>query len=946
MKKIVAILISAVLLLSLFPALGSVQAETLQTIYDVDFENGTVGEKPPTGSTNWTISSIAENVELGNFVRIGEETPGGNKVLKLYRSADSTAGAGIRGRCSLNLKGYKTLVLRFRFKGNGGATGAIVMNTTEGNRTLCSITAQEWTNVEINFDLENCRATSVVGDAEPTTVTLRSDCASESASMRFIANALQPGTNSAYYDDIFIGTYDEDVYIRQSPVAGKQGVYWQYVIPKNPMGEDSYVSQLKQSHPRVLVRDWDEIRDKVDDNVQSQNWYANIKSRADEALSTTPQKYVDDNGHLKLYAARNAQARMQALAFVYNIEQDEKYLNKAYEEMCYYGTYKNWSSFGQSLVCAEIVNGFACAYDWLYNDLTDAQKQNLIAILKDKGLSGFVYNYENMYDWSFAKISINWNPVCNASVMMAAIAIADEVPEMSEYFLEMALPSLKLALAPYAPQGAYPEGVSYWDYGTTFLVFACDMLEHSFNEDFVIPEEFKYFEAEGMEDTCDFAIYMNGPTGRFDYGDCVSGYTSCEVLYWAAEKYNKPHYAWWENEMQAKHGYLTGYSAIASLIWYNPANAEGEISDFSLDKFYDAETSKFNGFSARSSWDEETAMFTAMQGGINKGSHLHQTLGTYVVDYNGKRFIRQADGANYDLANEEASNVIYGHRAEAGNCLVINPTVNYDQKYGAFAALTDYESNAKSAYGILDMNDVYSTVKDAEGAPVVTSAKRGLKLTHERSRVVVQDEVTLASPSELWWFAATDAAVTIAEDGRSAVLDLGGEKMLARILSAPAEAKLEMMDRKSVVAEGVINNATSGQKLALHMENQVGDVTIAVEYVPLTDEVSVPGASAVLPLANWAAQSGQTTQTATSYIEEGDALKFTTNFSGEAKNGGYLVLTLYKDGAPVSTKLTPYTGGGSVTSVLPKTEFDTVKIVFMESFFSMRILSAPETILK
>ena len=113
-------------------------------LYNVDFENGTVGAKPPMGSPTWVISSLAENTEKGCYVRIGEEE--GNKVLHLYRVKGSSEDAGIRGACSANLTGYETLYMRFKVK-SVGAGYKISMHTNDGSETLYSGSATEWKDV-------------------------------------------------------------------------------------------------------------------------------------------------------------------------------------------------------------------------------------------------------------------------------------------------------------------------------------------------------------------------------------------------------------------------------------------------------------------------------------------------------------------------------------------------------------------------------------------------------------------------------------------------------------------------------------------------------------------------------------------------------------------------------------------------------------------------------
>ena len=218
------------------------------------------------------------------------------------------------------------------------------------------------------------------------------------------------------------------------------------------------------------------------------------------------------------------------------------------------------------------------------------------------------------------------------------------------------------------------------------------------------------------------------------------------------------------------------------------------------------------------------------------------------------------------------------------------------------------------------------------------AAKRGLMLTDNRSRVLVRDEVTLTEASTLYWFAHTPATVTIAEDGKSAVLDIDGTKMLARIVEAPTEAKFEMMDKVSVAEEGVIDNLTDGkQKLAIHLENQTGNVAIAVEYVPLVGE-SVPELGASLPLADWIDYGTETTVTETE-----TNLVFTTKVT--AQKGGYIAVVLYGEGGKqIGMKLQKCSSTDVVISSFAKQDYATAKVMLIENFFNMRILAEPETL--
>ena len=76
MKKLICLLVCISLLAAVLPAfaVSAAQGDVFQTLYNVDFENGTVGANPPKGTINCVIRTFAENVDKGCYVRIGEET--------------------------------------------------------------------------------------------------------------------------------------------------------------------------------------------------------------------------------------------------------------------------------------------------------------------------------------------------------------------------------------------------------------------------------------------------------------------------------------------------------------------------------------------------------------------------------------------------------------------------------------------------------------------------------------------------------------------------------------------------------------------------------------------------------------------------------------------------------------------------------------------------------
>ena len=67
-------------------------------------------------------------------------------------------------------------------------------------------------------------------------------------------------------------------------------------------------------------------------------------------------------------------------------------------------------------------------------------------------------------------------------MIAAAIAIAEKDPVLAAKTISRSLEGIPAALKQYAPAGVYPEGATYWGYGTSFSVVTSSMLESAFGE--------------------------------------------------------------------------------------------------------------------------------------------------------------------------------------------------------------------------------------------------------------------------------------------------------------------------------------------------------------------------------------------------------------------------------------------------------------------------------
>ena len=232
-----------------------------------------------------------------------------------------------------------------------------------------------------------------------------------------------------------------------------------------------------------------------------------------------------------------------------------------------------------------------------------------------------------------------------------------------------------------------------------------------------------------------------------------------------------------------------------------------------------------------------------------RGPRVADQLGgaAQTLDALGQRWARDLAGDNYNLPAYFGGRrwTYYRLRAEGHNTLLLNPGEGPDQDPRAAAKIVRSGFAPGRAFAIADLTPAY--------AGHAAEVKRGIALIDDRSRVLIQDEVSAEEPGELWWFMHTRASIEPAEDGRSAVLSRGGKRLMARLLE-PAEAKFTVIDAAPLPTspnpEGQKVNKGI-RKLAIHMEN-VAEVRLAVLLAPLQAEEErreMPGG--VVPLAAW-----------------------------------------------------------------------------------------------
>ncbi|MBM4001112.1 MAG: hypothetical protein FJ297_16520 [Planctomycetes bacterium] len=73
---------------------------------------------------------------------------------------------------------------------------------------------------------------------------------------------------------------------------------------------------------------------------------------------------------------------------------------------------------------------------------------------------------------SWTRRDNSWNEVCDSGMLLGALAIVEHEPELASQVIDAARDSLPHGLSAYQPDGAYPEGRSYWEYGAMYTCLA------------------------------------------------------------------------------------------------------------------------------------------------------------------------------------------------------------------------------------------------------------------------------------------------------------------------------------------------------------------------------------------------------------------------------------------------------------------------------------------
>lgn len=527
-----------------------------------------------------------------------------------------------------------------------------------------------------------------------------------------------------------------------------------------------------KSHPRLLLQegDVDRVRTSVQNVPQVEALYNFVMKRAEKMLEE-PVCVRKKKGKRLLDVSRRVLERVLSCSCAYLLTGEREYAERAEAEMVAAAHFEDWNP-SHFLDVGEMITALAIGYDWLYDVLSETSRKEIAEAIVSKGLLGA----EKESQMWFYRRENNWNQVCNGGFVLGALAIADQEPDLAAKIVKKSLSSISLGLKPYAPDGIYPEGYSYWSYGTWYQVLMIEALRSALGDSFGLEK------SAGFLQSAYFMNFMVAPSGRsFNFSDCGAGSSNQTnlLLAWFASELNDMGIMYRDSEVLKRGRFRAGERRFAPLALFYLSQCDFENIAPIKDNFWYGYGEQ-PLFAYRGGWGRKDDTYLAAKGGSPSLNHAHMDGGSFVYEWGGVRWA--SDLGSQDYHSLESRGVkLWSKGQESPRWDVF--------RLNNFSHSTLTINNEKHRYeGVAQMVEVYDSPQCYGAKFDLTSLFNGVesvrrKITIDELGVVaIDDELVSERSAELRWAMCTPAEARI-ENDRTIVLESKGRMLRVEVLS-------------------------------------------------------------------------------------------------------------------------------------------------------------------
>lgn len=435
------------------------------------------------------------------------------------------------------------------------------------------------------------------------------------------------------------------------------------------------------------------------------------------------------------------------------------------------------------LDCAEIAVAVSLSYDWLYEEFSPEERRILEAALLRHVLEPALAAYSDRFA-VWPKRRDNCTLVSNCGILFASLAVLQRYPEIALPLIRTIFRSSWVIFEALAPDGAWPEGPSYWSLAMRYAGLMVAALESTLGQSFGLADR------PGLAQTGDFALHTVGPFGAaFNFADSELTVDTSPLI-WFAHRYRRRMDALLVDSYD---GWFLPFTAI----WARRPGGRTPPQPPTGKIFHSGDLVCF-----RNTWSQAPTarpVYLAIKGGNVRGRksgqrtraedvplHAQADAGSFIIDGARQRWIMDLGPDDYDLPGyfDHGTDDWPGPRWQyyrtgtAGhNTLVID---GCNQIPSARVPITDVCVDGPCKRAVIDLSAAYGI---AAG-----SIRRGAALIGRH--VLIQDEVGPEVAGRIVWTVHTSAE-PVSMSASVACFRSGDDRLLIRILE-PDEARFEL----------------------------------------------------------------------------------------------------------------------------------------------------------
>jgi len=601
----------------------------------------------------------------------------------------------------------------------------------------------------------------------------------------------RPWDDLAPYDEVIQSKINRNE-IRFRHITAESNIYRNY-----DKEVEEAVRRALPERPRVLIDEagWERLRNRVKTEPSTARIYEHFRSVADDLL----ERERLERGEVvkRMRDGSEALHRILTSGIAWMIGGDQRYLEHiriTLLDVTDDRRYPDWNP-PHFLDVAQMSLAVSIGYDWIYNELTGEERDQIRTALVEKAIQPGLKT-------RFTYKANNWGQVVCGGLTAAAVSVLDEEPELATRLLKKTVRDVRVAAGTLiAPDGNYPEGAGYWNFGMTYQIIMTDVLRTAFGEDFGLSKE------PGFESSGEYMLHVTGPnllTFSHEFERRLQG------LIWYAKNKGTPMLPEWSHEArfirgegldawnQVYHGFAFLWLPDEELHWQNTGEngrrkessehrnnaADKKVEDMlPLDWFG---RGPYQVAMHRSSWSDPEALYVGIKARNTDYNKANMDAGDFVVDAGGVRWaIDRVPRYNYSIHEELGMSLwsfepnsdrwkIFKHNNFSHNTLVIDGQYQTALVGNDGARIVEQSVNGEFPLTIVDLTGAY------RGQAGQIHRMIGIP---ERQAVLVMDEIDGLEPgTEVRWAMGTQAEVsedghivTLKKDDRTMKLEISGD---------------------------------------------------------------------------------------------------------------------------------------------------------------------------